>query len=170
MYVQASYANIYLTTSITLQINADFSAFIRVRYDDELLKRLMAAVHDGSLNVLDRFCLANNSWALLRAGHMSAAQFFAFFAACSNETSHIVWQTLAGAIGSIRNVFQQSDAKLADALDRFVCNIIGPIGERLGWEAKTGEGEIKSRQGMIIQTSCRLAHDACSSSGSRSAR
>ena len=126
-----------------LQVNADFSAFIRVHYDDEMLERLLAAVRNGSLSsVLDRFCLANDLYALVSAGRASVAEFLEFFAAVARrEEKHIVWQALVSAIGPLRNVFARSDPKLRAELDRFVCSCLEPVAERLGWEPKSGEGK-----------------------------
>ena len=156
-----------------LQVNADFSAFIRVRYDDEMLERLLTAVRDGSLSsVLDRFCLANDLYALVSAGRASIAEFLEFFAAVApHEQKHIVWQALVSAISPLRNVFARSDPKLRAELDRFVCSCLEPVAERLGWKPQSGEGKLQSAE--TIDKYCtpfRLAQNVGAPRGARYAR
>lgn len=88
-----------------IKLNSASSGFYRVQYSDSMLKQLLGAVQAKHLTVLDRFGLASDLIALVKASKVSASQFFALFAASVNEDECIVWQSLVSG-NKIYNVLK----------------------------------------------------------------
>jgi puromycin-sensitive aminopeptidase len=132
-----------------VKLNAGMSGFYRVQYSDEMFKQLLNAVQTKKLRTEDRFNIANDLFALVKSGRVPAAQFLALFAASVNEEEYIVWESMIAGVGSLLNVVARGDPALKEKFDNFVCSVLVPVANRLGWEVKPGEGnriiEFKSR-------------------------
>ncbi|KAI6209676.1 Aminopeptidase [Aphelenchoides besseyi] len=142
-----------------IKLNSELSGFYRVQYTDEMLKRLMEAVSAGQLNELDRFNLANDLYALVKAGRVSAAQFLAFYAASTNEDEYVVWATLDGAIRAFLNTFEHNDRDLKKKLEKFVCSVLEPVSKRIRWEAQKGEDPHRSMlRALVLNSLAKAGH------------
>ncbi|CAK5095767.1 unnamed protein product [Meloidogyne enterolobii] len=123
-----------------IKVNSNFSSFFRVFYPDEMLKKLLQGIQDKELDVIDRFQIADDLFAVISAGHLPISQFLDFFSVCDKEDDLIVWQSIATGLAKIRQlVANMNDVELKDKFNRFVCKVIEPVAERFGWEPKKGE-------------------------------
>nr|CAD2175436.1 unnamed protein product [Meloidogyne enterolobii] len=123
-----------------IKVNSNFSSFFRVFYPDEMLKKLLQGIQDKELDVIDRFQIADDLFAVISAGHLPISQFLDFFSVCDKEDDLIVWQSIATGLAKIRQlVANLNDVELKDKFNRFVCKVIEPVAERFGWEPKKGE-------------------------------
>ncbi|KAI6205137.1 Aminopeptidase [Aphelenchoides besseyi] len=142
-----------------IKLNSELSGFYRVQYTDEMLKRLMEAVSAGQLNELDRFNLANDLYALVKAGRVPAAQFLAFYAASTNEDEYVVWATLDGAIRAFLNTFEHNDRDLKKKLEKFVCTVLEPVSKRIQWESQKGEDPHRSMlRALLLNSLAKAGH------------
>ncbi|KAL7069747.1 hypothetical protein ACQ4LE_011147 [Meloidogyne hapla] len=123
-----------------IKVNSSFSSFFRVFYPDEMLKKLLQGIQDKELDVIDRFQIADDLFAVICAGLLPISQFLDFFSASGKEDDLIVWQSIAICLSKISQLIANlDDAELKDKFNRFVCKVIEPVAERYGWEPKEGE-------------------------------
>uniref|UniRef100_A0A1I7SBU0 Aminopeptidase n=1 Tax=Bursaphelenchus xylophilus TaxID=6326 RepID=A0A1I7SBU0_BURXY len=124
-----------------IKLNASTTGFFQVQYSKDMLTSLLAAIKDQKLGVLDRFGISNDLFAQVKAGKVPTAQFLALYAASTNENEYIVWGALDTGLSTISNALARaSDPSLKEKLNEFVRRALEPVGERLGWEKRDGEG------------------------------
>ena len=130
-----------------IKVNPGQSGFYRVKYPEEELERLKAPIRSLTLPAQDRLGLQSDAYALVKAGHISAAAYLDLAEAYSNETDPSVVSDLSSALNALGNLL--SDEPCYPAFQAFGRNIFRPIGERVGWEAQPGEGH---RQALLRST------------------
>jgi puromycin-sensitive aminopeptidase len=121
-------------------VNAGATGFYRVGYSPELLEGL-SRVRQG-LSAVERFQLLDDAFAAVLAGMTSAVDFFKLAQTFADETDLSVWQRLAGALGTLNRVVEDS------ARERYqvaVRTLIAPALGRLGTEPSGDEDE-RTRQ------------------------
>jgi puromycin-sensitive aminopeptidase len=129
-----------------LVVNAGAHAFVRVRYEGELLERVTAA--RGDLSTDERAQLVDDAWAAVVAGHMSAGEWFGFAGAFSDETEITVWQSLLQGMGWADRLL---DAAPREHYRAWVRALISPALDRLGWEPREGERDLdRSLRGTLL--------------------
>ena len=115
-----------------LVLNHDRTSFTRVIYDAKHLEKLAAAVSAGTLNELDRLGLLGDAFTAAKAGYGSTVDTLKLLKAYSKEDSSVVWDVIAGGVGSIRVVMD--DDEVRDGLKPFVRQLAAKQLARLGWE------------------------------------
>lgn len=113
-------------------LNHDRTSFFRVIYDHKHIQSLSAAVKAGKLNELDRLGLLADGFEAAKAGYGSTTDILELLKAYSEEDSAVVWDVIAGGIGSIRVVMD--DDEIRSHLKPFVRKLVGKQLKRLGWE------------------------------------
>nr|MDQ3293977.1 M1 family metallopeptidase [Actinomycetota bacterium] len=79
-------------------VNEGGHGFYRVRYSGALRSALVA--HGvGSLDILERYCLLDDTFASVQAGAASAADFLGLARAYADETDVAVWKRLSDSLG-----------------------------------------------------------------------
>ncbi|GMT32249.1 hypothetical protein PFISCL1PPCAC_23546, partial [Pristionchus fissidentatus] len=129
-----------------VKLNANTGGFYRVAYDGPMFDSLVKAFH--TLPALDRFGFASDCFALMVAGHYTAAQFLSLVSSCSTELEYAVWGALDDGLHDLDCVLERSDAALKKRLDAFVVKALVPVLDKLGWEPAAGEdsqrGQLRS--------------------------
>jgi puromycin-sensitive aminopeptidase len=127
-------------------VNAGVHAFVRVAYDDELLRRLTAELR--SLSTDERTQLVDDTWAAVVSGRRSAVDFCRFSESFTEETELPVWQALLQGLtwcerfltGGPREHFRS-----------WIRGLLWPAIERIGWEPRDGERELdKPLRGALM--------------------
>lgn len=113
-------------------LNRDRTGFFRVRYDSDHLSKLAAAVTAGKLDELDRLGLLSDSFEAAKAGYGSTVDALKLLAAYADEDSAVVWDVIAGGIGSMRVVMDDDDFRAG--LKPYVQALTAKQVARLGWE------------------------------------
>lgn len=121
----------------TALLNHDRTGFFRLLYNAEHFTQLTAAVKAGKLNELDRLGLLSDYVEAAKAGYGSTVNVLKLLKAYENEDSTVVWDVMAGAIGSIRVVM--NDDRVRNALKPFVRQLAAKQFKRLGWEEKPSD-------------------------------
>ena len=116
--------------------NGEASGFYRFTMDDASLRNLVEALQEA-LGPHERLALADNQWALLKAGHVSIAQYFALLDGYRQENDRAVVATIAEQLGWL-SVHAVPDAARAP-FERFVDAYYSPQFAALGWEPRAGE-------------------------------
>jgi puromycin-sensitive aminopeptidase len=153
-----------LDRDATVVVNAGGHGFYRVAYDHQLRRRLDSTAL-SELSTIERYCLIDDAWAAVTAGHLEASEFLALAQGFAGERDQAVWQGLAMALRACGRLVD------GDALDAFrsrVSTIARPALDDLGWSAQTGEGDLRRKlRGLLISVSAVLARDVDSVERSR---
>jgi aminopeptidase N len=120
-----------------LVLNHNRTSFFRAVYDSEHVSELAHAIKEGKLNELDRLGLLADSFDAAKAGYSSTVDTLKLLEAYADEDSAVVWDVIAGGIGSIRVVMDDDDVR--KHLKPFVRKLVAKQLKRLGWEEKDSD-------------------------------
>ena len=133
-----------------IKLNVGQAGFYRVSYPEVLWKRLMPAILSGSLPPADRLGLQSDAFALARAGLCPTAQVFDLLMGYRGETDFTVWSDLSSNLTEF-SLLTSSELFHEDLLS-FASFLYRPIGTRLGWDARPGEGHLDTLlRGLVIE-------------------
>jgi aminopeptidase N len=118
--------------SSNVMFNGGRNAFYRVTYDSVHLNKLAAAVKAGQVEPLDRLGLLSDIFEAAKSGAVSTLDALKLLEAYGDEDNTVVWDIIAGNLGSIRGVME--DESLRDAMKPYVRNLTAKQLKRLGWE------------------------------------
>jgi puromycin-sensitive aminopeptidase len=122
------------------KVNPQQTGFFRVNYSAEDWERLTPAIRSLVLPATDRLGIQNDAFALSRAGLLPVTQFLSLAQAYENETDASVWSDLASNLREIETLI--SSQPYHGAFRTFGRNLFHPVAQRVGWEARTGEGHL----------------------------
>ena len=127
-------------------VNAGGHAFVRVRYDEELLGRLTRDL--ASLAPVERYQLVDDTWAMVLAGDTPASTFVRFAEAFRDETDVNVWGTLLTGLSWCERILEGEPRERLRALVR---GLARPAFDRLGLEPSAGEASpVRSLRGALL--------------------
>lgn len=115
-----------------LILNHERTSFVRVTYDSKHLAGLADQIRAGRLGELDRLGLLGDAAEAAKAGYGSTVDVLRLLEAYSDETSTVVWDVMAGVIGSLRVVMD--DESVRTALKPYVRQLTAKQLQRLGWD------------------------------------
>jgi puromycin-sensitive aminopeptidase len=131
-----------------LVVNAGGHGFYRVRYSPELLTDLRQGL--AGLQPIERALLLEDTWASVLAGDTEASAFLDLADAFRDEADRTVWATLVTALGAVDRILE---GEARQRFQRFVCDLVGPALDRLGWEPGTDEDELtRQLRGTLVST------------------
>lgn len=138
-------------------VNAGGHGFYRVRYSDELLKRLQEHTQE-KLSAVERFGLVNDSWAAALAGLMPLSIYLDMVRGFRDEPDRNVWKVI---LESLHYLYRLLDPQERSNLQVFARTVIKPATKRLGWTPMPGEHELVSQlRGELIGALGTLGNDA----------
>ena len=136
-------------------VNAGAHAFVRVRYEEELLGRIAASLE--TLSTDERTQLVDDTWAAVVARRTSASDFCRFAGAFRDEDELPVWSSL---LEGIRWCDRMLDAGAREHYRAWVRSLVGPALERIGWEPREGERDLtRSLRGTLMTAIAILGAD-----------
>uniref|UniRef100_A0A803VLP6 Puromycin-sensitive aminopeptidase n=1 Tax=Ficedula albicollis TaxID=59894 RepID=A0A803VLP6_FICAL len=121
-----------------VKLNLGTVGFYRTQYSPAMLESLIPAIKDLSLPPVDRLGLQNDLFSLARAGIISTVEVLKVMEAFVNEPNYTVWSDLSCNLGILGTLLSHTD--FYEDIQAFVRDVFSPIGERLGWDPKPGEG------------------------------
>ncbi len=133
-----------------LVVNAGGSGYYRVAYSAERVDHLAGRL--GDLVPLERYNLVSDTWAATLGGHARVADLLRLAKALvdSGEGDPSVWSVVVGAIGLFDRIVP-ADGR--ETLAAGVRTLLGPLGERLGWERAPTDGErTPSLRSAVLRT------------------
>jgi puromycin-sensitive aminopeptidase len=116
-------------------VNARGSGYYRVRYDPELHRRLAGRL--DALDLLERFNLLGDTWAVVVARQAGPEAFLLLAEALDNEGDPDVWAQVTGALSLLDRAVDDDARPLVASYARA---LLSPVLTRLGWDARPGEG------------------------------
>jgi puromycin-sensitive aminopeptidase len=154
--VEAEGASVPLPNDGPVVVNAGGHAFVRVRYDEDLLRRIGRSLE--ALSTEERTQLVDDTWASVVAGRTAAAEFCRFAGAFENEDELTVWSSLLQGIGWFDRLM---DAGPREHYRAWVRALVAPTLERIGWEPREGERDLtRSLRGSLMTAVAILGADA----------
>ncbi|KAK7804417.1 hypothetical protein U0070_017030 [Myodes glareolus] len=122
-----------------------------VKYSSAMLESLLPGIRDLSLPPVDRLGLQNDLFSLARAGIISTVEVLKVMEAFVNEPNYTVWSDLSCNLGILSTLLSHTD--FYEEIQEFVKDVFSPIGERLGWDPKPGEGHLDALlRGLVYLT------------------
>jgi len=132
-------AQITLPRDVTsVVVNEGGHGFYRVRYEPQLLERLLQLVPDR-LAPIERFNLVNDAWAAVMAGLMLPSNYLNMTGAFTRDRDKNVWAVLIESFSTIRRLL---DLARHARFETFVRTRIGPAVAELGWAPRAGEDDL----------------------------
>jgi puromycin-sensitive aminopeptidase len=125
---------------IWFKVNPHQTGFFRVNYSPEDWERLVPAIGSLELPAPDRLGIQNDAYALSRAGLLPVTQFLSLATAYQNEPDASVWGDLASNLRDIDNLL--ANEPYYGAFQAFARDLFHPAAQRMGWEARPGEGHL----------------------------
>lgn len=78
-------------------------------------------------------------WPQSRAGMISTVEVLKLMEAFVNEPNYTVWSDLSCNLGVLSSLLSHTD--FHEEIQEFIRDLFTPIGLKLGWDSKPGEGE-----------------------------
>ncbi len=119
------------------KFNLGQSGFYRTTYDDATTRTLLSLIKTDSLQILDKVGLLSDGFISALSGYGSVVASLELIDELGDETNAVLWETLAGHIGSVRRVL--GDDKIRPLLRPYVKALVSKQLDRLGWEEKAQE-------------------------------
>jgi len=125
-----------------LKVNPEQTGFYRVKYPAAELERLSGAIESGELSTGDRLGLADDAFALCRAGMLPATDFLELARHYEGETSQAVWASVTDSLSALGNLLSGEPSH--EAFQAYSRNLLAPIGAAVGWRPVAGEGHLQA--------------------------
>ncbi|KAM8988593.1 puromycin-sensitive aminopeptidase [Ara ararauna] len=142
-----------------VKLNLGTVGFYRTQYSPDMLESLIPAIKDLSLPPVDRLGLQNDLFSLARAGIISTVEVLKVMEAFVNEPNYTVWSDLSCNLEILSTLLSHTD--FYEEIQVFVKDVFSPIGERLGWDPKPGEGHLDALlRGLVLGKLGKAGHKA----------
>uniref|UniRef100_A0A1D5RGT4 Aminopeptidase n=1 Tax=Macaca mulatta TaxID=9544 RepID=A0A1D5RGT4_MACMU len=142
-----------------VKLNLGTVGFYRTQYSSAMLESLLPGIRDLSLPPVDRLGLQNDLFSLARAGIISTVEVLKVMEAFVNEPNYTVWSDLSCNLGILSTLLSHTD--FYEEIQEFVKDVFSPIGERLGWDPKPGEGHLDALlRGLVLGKLGKAGHKA----------
>ncbi|MBF8267012.1 MAG: hypothetical protein HW388_520 [Dehalococcoidia bacterium] len=125
-----------------VKVNPGQTGFYRVNYPREEWARLQAAVEGLHLAATDRLGLQGDAYALMRAGFAPATLFLSLAEAYRSEDDATVWSALSTNLRGLEGLL--FDEPCLPRFQGFAGGLFQGIVQRVGWDARPGEGHLDS--------------------------
>jgi len=138
-------------------VNEGGHGFYRVRYDGQLLDRLLARLTEG-LAPIERFNLVNDTWAAAVAGLVPLTQYLEMLTRFGGERDRNVWTVLLSSFHALNRVGRPEDRP---HLERFTRGLVAPAVAELGWAPRPAETDlVRQLRGDLLRALGTLGNDA----------
>ena len=124
------------------KINAGQTGFYRVNYTEEGWSNVKKAIEESDLPAVDRLGLQNDSYALVKSGHLEASAFLSLAESYTNETDSSVWSDLSVNLRGMESLLSQES--FLENYRSFAQKLYSKIALSVGWDAKGDEGHLQS--------------------------
>nr|CAB3449347.1 unnamed protein product [Digitaria exilis] len=141
-----------------IKLNVNQTSFYRVSYDEELASRLRYAIETNKLSAADRYGVLDDAYALCMAGKQKLVSLLHLIAAFKDETEYTV---LAHTSQKIAEMVAVAAPEQLGNLKKFIIDFLEPFAQKLGWDAKSGEGHLDALlRGTLLTALAELGHEA----------
>ncbi|MGH0117167.1 UNVERIFIED_CONTAM: hypothetical protein FKN15_029580 [Acipenser sinensis] len=132
-----------------VKINPGTVGFYQIQYSSTMLESLIPGIRDLTLLPVDRLGLQNDLFSLARAGMISTVEVLKVMEAFVNEPNYTVWRDLSCNLGILSTLLANTDYH--EEIQEFIRDLFTPIGQKLGWDTKPGEGHLDALlRGLVL--------------------
>ncbi|HUJ64611.1 MAG TPA: M1 family aminopeptidase, partial [Acidimicrobiales bacterium] len=117
-------------------VNDGAWGFYRVRYSEEMWRRLRGAGVQDTMDPLERVALVSDTWAAVVAGVADLSDWVPVVKSVAEDVDPDVWAAINGVFGLLALIAAPPDR---DALQAFIRGIAGPSWTQLGWTPAPSE-------------------------------
>lgn len=136
-------------------VNEGGHGFYRVRYEAELLGRLLDRL--PALAAIERFNLLNDAWASVLAGLMRVTDYLDLTERFVGERDRNVWSVLLTSFAYLGRVVEETDRP---SLQQLIRDRLRPAVADLGWRPSPGEDELRGQlRGDLLRALGTLGDD-----------
>jgi len=121
-----------------VKFNPGLKGFYRINYSNELLERLMGAVENNQLDMIDRLNVVNDLFAMASSGQLSVSEYLNALKHFKNEMSYSVLKEIATGLTMIKHVLWHND-EICEKFSQYSRSLFTNVWEKLGWEASSNE-------------------------------
>ncbi|KAL5248988.1 hypothetical protein ACHWQZ_G018001 [Mnemiopsis leidyi] len=134
-----------------IKVNPKQIGLFRVKYSDDLLKRLLPAVKNQALGAADRLGIQQDLFALAKAGYSSTANLLTLMGSYGTERNYVVLSSINANLADLGSLFNHLPCyEQFKAMRR---KIFSPILSEVGWEKKDTDGHTDALlRNMLIGT------------------
>lgn len=137
--------------------NAGGSGFYRVRYAPQMLSNLLRAPLER-LQVIERFNLVNDEWALVRAQKLGSDEYLDLVQKLSEERDPNVWSVISGSLQTLHSI---TSGKHRAAFKELIRHLVTPVFAELGWTPKAQESTAaRELRGSLVALLGTVGEDA----------
>lgn len=129
------------------RFNVHNSGHFLTHYTPSHMGRILARLE--SLDEMGRLQLVDEQTLLTRGGITPASETISLLQAYQSETSQHVWDSMAGAFGSLKK-FVEFDEAAEQKLRQFAKTLASPLFSTLGWTPQPGEPESSTKLRILI--------------------
>jgi puromycin-sensitive aminopeptidase len=142
-----------------VKLNADQQVPMRVQPGQGMLERLSSGIREKTLGPIDRAGLLNDSYALVKSGHMSPEALIKLLVNYKEEDNYIVWEALSQVLGGLDAVLSDNEGMSLN-LKKFAKGFALKLLGKVGWEAKSSDGHLTTLlRGIMVDQLCSYAFD-----------
>lgn len=131
------------------RLNVGDTAHFITHYPASHLEALIADIHSGKLQPIDRLQLLHEQTMLARGNVISSAELIPLIQAYSNETTESVWDIIGLTVGELKK-FVETNQDAENSLRELSRSTAEREYERLGWVAKKGEPDTDTKMRATI--------------------
>ncbi|XP_063900761.1 puromycin-sensitive aminopeptidase-like [Zophobas morio] len=147
-----------LAKSTWLKLNVGFNGFYRVKYSDELFSALSDALITQVLPTVDRLGIANDAFALSRAGYIRTDKVLSLIEYFKEEKEYTVWVDITENLRQVQVLYEEHEAK--EKLQTYMRQLYSPIAHEVGWEPEENEHPLRSLLRSVVISALGLNGDA----------
>jgi puromycin-sensitive aminopeptidase len=147
-------SSVAISDASPVVVNAGGSGVFRTRYGRSELEAL--STHINELEELERATLVADTWAGLLAGHITWSEFLTTARGLGDQNEPNPWSTVASAVALAHRALE---GPAHDTLVGQVRELFAPQFDRLGWDARPGEGELAPQLRATLITTLGLVAD-----------
>lgn len=143
-----------------IKVNVEQAGFYRVKYDEDLAKRLGYAIEKKCLSATDRFGILDDTFALSMAGQQPLTSLITLMSAYREELEYSVLSHLITISYKIARIAADAAPELCDYLKLFFISLFQYSAEKIGWDPKEGEGHLDAMlRGELLTALVEFGHD-----------
>ncbi|XP_047317698.1 aminopeptidase M1 [Impatiens glandulifera] len=151
-----------------IKLNVDQTGFYRVKYDDNLARRLGYAIEKKHLSATDRFGILDDSLALCMACQLPLSSLLTLMGAYREEDDYTVLSNLINTCHKITRIAADAAPELLHDIKQYFIDLFKYPAEKLGWDSKEGEGHLNCMlRGELLTALAQFGHDSTHNEATR---
>ncbi|XP_068647529.1 aminopeptidase M1-like [Aristolochia californica] len=143
-----------------VKVNAEQTGFYRVKYDDKLSVKLLAAVKANLLSTADKFGILDDCYALCEACQQPLSSLLSVMDVYREEVDYIIVSRLIYIITKVVKISTDAIPDFLKELKQIFISLLLFSADTLGWDAVSGENHLNALlRGEVLTALARLDHD-----------